>query len=414
MLAVGPDGQERHWFRAALGLWYTLMLVPLVRPEVLAGRWCAGAQWRALRLVGSAAFALLIVGVAAELGLRLYGTLSGKHLDAAILAQQCLLSPGSDLHGQRVNRLGYWDDEFQIERRPGVMRVAVIGDEVTLSGPHESNFLTRIEQIVGDVEIYNFGLPQAGPREYVAILASQVLAFQPDLVLTCVSVADDVTGRSRVPSRFDWQRLQVVQLARRALGQEALPRHEMALFDRTSNAQHPTSNLTVDVRCSMFDVRCSVPLAEREANTEEAYLEATAGQLTVCRSPLDDRMRGRWEETFSHLDELASVCRRHKIAAAILIAPSVPQLDARLRDKLCRRAGYRAGEVDVQLPQRQLNQFAQQHGLALIDLLPHFALREQPKFDASGRQWNDLGNQVAADTLAAWLRQRAGTAVARK
>ena len=42
--------------------------------------------------------------------------------------------------------------------------LAVIGDEITLSGSHESNFLTRIERSLDGVEIYNFGLPRSGPR----------------------------------------------------------------------------------------------------------------------------------------------------------------------------------------------------------------------------------------------------------
>ncbi len=417
MLMLGPDRHGRYLFRAAIGLWYTLMLVPVVMPEVLAGRWCAWARWRPLRQVARAAFLLLLVGVSGELGLRLYGSLSGDPLDATVLAQQCLLSPGSDLGGRRVNRLGYWDDEFQIERRPGVMRVAVIGDEVTLSGSHESNFLTRVERSLPGVEIYNFGLPHSGPREYTAILTSQVLAFQPDLVLTCISVADDVTGRLPTPSQFDWQRLYVVQFARRAFGRETLQQSCAALMEsRTSKIEDRTSNIQLasasfDVGCSMFDVGCS---AHCHPAPEETYLQVTAAQLAVCRSPLDDRMRRRWQETFAHLNELAAICRRNHIATALVVAPSVLQLDARLRDTLCRRAGYRAGEVDVQLPQRQLSQFAQEHGLPLIDLLPHFRLPDQPTFASSGCQWNDLGNQVAADALAAWLRQRGATLVARK
>ncbi len=143
-------------------------------------------------------------------------------------------------------------------------------------------------------------------------------------------------------------------------------------------------------------------------------MQTTAGQLAVCRSPLDERMRRRWQETFAHLEELAAVCRRNQIAAAIVVAPSVPQLDARLRDKLSRRAGYRAGEVDVQLPQRQLSQFAQEHDLPLIDLLPHLAQRHEAAFVPSSRQWSDLGNEVAAEALAAWLERRCTTLVAQK
>jgi hypothetical protein len=123
-------------------------------------------------------------------------------------------------------------------------------------------------------------------------------------------------------------------------------------------------------------------------------------------------MRRRWQETFSHLEEVAAVCRRNQIATALVVAPSAAQLDARLRGTLCRRAGYRADEVDLRLPQRQLGSFAQERDLMLIDLLPHFGRTEQAKFTAAGSQWNDLGNQLAAEALGAWLRRRCGALVA--
>src|SRR4029453_12816564 len=55
MLALGPDRHGRYLFRAGVGLWYTLMLVPVVMPEVLAGRWCAWAAWHPLRRLARAA-----------------------------------------------------------------------------------------------------------------------------------------------------------------------------------------------------------------------------------------------------------------------------------------------------------------------------------------------------------------------
>jgi hypothetical protein len=240
----------------------------------------------------------------------------------------------------------------------------------------------------------------------VAILTSQVLVFQPDLVLTCISVADDVTGRLPTPSQFDWQRLHVVQFARRAFS--SLPGGEIhegpfPCASSVAPALSPEGRGT-DVLASI-----SVPLVD-----QEELLRATAGQLAVCRCPLDGRMRRRWHETLSHLEEIAAVCRRHQIATAFIVAPSAAQLDARLRSTLCRRAGYRTDEVDVRLPQRQLDSFAQQRDLLLIDLLPHFGRTEQATFTSAGCQWNDLGNRLAAEALGTWLRRRCGTLVAQK
>jgi hypothetical protein len=116
MALWGVDRHGRYLFRAAVGLWYTLMLLPIIAPELWEGGWCAWARLTPVRRLARTTFAVLLIGVSAELGLRAYSALSGDSLDAMVVAQQCLLTPGSDRCGRRVNHLGYWDDEFHSDR----------------------------------------------------------------------------------------------------------------------------------------------------------------------------------------------------------------------------------------------------------------------------------------------------------
>ena len=174
----------------------------------------------------------------------------------------------------------------------------------------------------------------AGALERAGVVAGDVVSFQlPNwwefvaVYLATVrlgAVADDITGRLPTPSQFDWQRLHVVQLARRALVQPVFgqPCSVAQALGRPGELSLPTDARRVD---------------------QESLLRATAAQLAVCRSPLDDRMRRRWQETFRHLEEIAAVCRRHQNATAFVVAPSAPQLDARLCATLRRRAGDRRG-----------------------------------------------------------------------
>jgi hypothetical protein len=380
MMAVGPERHARYLFRAAIGLWFTVMLLPLVLPpRPFAGRSWAWLNWPAPRWAGNTVFTLLTLAVAAELALRTYASVAGQRVEAAHLAQQCVLPPGSDFRGAKVNALGYWDDEFQARRRAGVYRIAVLGDELTLSGSAETNFLNRIERRLTDIEIYNFGVPQTGPREYAATLAQHVLSFQPDLVVTCLSLSDDVTGRLPLPSQFDWSSLHLYQLLRGSAPEQPLWR----------------------------DAYLSAP---RE---QEAFLRDAAGRLAVCRAPLDDRMRRRWQQTFGHLSEMARVCRRSDVPVVLLAAPSDLQLDARLRETLCRRLGRRPEEIDIELPQRQLSQYARQHDLPLIDLFPHFRNASQGVYGRHASQWNEQGNELAANVLGDWLQSRYAARLAR-
>jgi len=374
MLALGPERNGRYLFRAAVGLWFTVMLLPLVFPSIFAGRWCDWVRRRFPRAIGHALFSLGILCVSTELVLRAYAFLSGSRIEVAYLAQQLTLPPGSVFRGRQVNQLGYWGEEFQRQRRPGVLRVAVLGDETILSGTASTNFLACIERRLTGVEFYNFGVPRTGPREYAATLADKVLGFNPDLVLTCISVGDDVTDRLRLPDNFDWHALHVYHFGLRALAWEIPGPIDNPLL-------HPPDD-------------------------RETYLHRAAQRLAVCRSPLDRRMQRRWQDTFAHLDELSEKCRSREVPLALVVAPCDAQLDSRLRKTLCRRLGFRADEVDVHLPQRRLAQFSRQRNIPLIDLLPHFQLSNEAVYCPNDNQWSEQGNRLAADVIRRWLERR--------
>ena len=123
----------------------------------------------------------------------------------------------AEFRGQVVNRLGYWGSEFESSPQPGVFRIAAVGDGVMLSGTAETNFLAQLRRRMPHVEVYNFGIPEAGPREYAAQVACDVANYQPNLVLAFVSVRDDVTQELPVPSYFEWQGLGLYQLGLRAI-----------------------------------------------------------------------------------------------------------------------------------------------------------------------------------------------------
>lgn len=374
MLALGPERHGRYLFRAAVGLWFTVMLLPLVFPTIFTGRRCDWLRRRYPSAIAHALFNLGILCVSTELVLRAYAALSGEHVEVAYLAQQLTLPPGSEFRGRQVNQLGYWGEEFQRQRRPGVLRVAVLGDETILSGTASTNFLACIERRLRGVEFYNFGAPRTGPREYAATLADKVLAFDPDLVLTCISVGDDVTDRLRLPDNFDWQALHVYHFGLRTLALE-IP--------------GPTDN----------------PLLH-PPDDRETYLHRAAQRLAVCRSPLDRRMQRRWQDTFAHLDELSGKCRSRNVPLVLVVAPCDAQLDARLCRTLCRRLGCRVDEVDVHLPQRRLAQFSRQRNIPSIDLLPHFQLSNEAVYCLNGNQWSEHGNRLAADVIRRWLERR--------
>lgn len=378
-LLLGPDPSIGYLFCAAVAAWYTIGLWLLVcKPDLVAGI----SQYLARRLLGRtnhALFAGICAIVAAESVVRFYSLIAGDPLPETYVAKTHALPPGQEFRGRQVNTLGYWDKEFKPDPRPGIFRIAVLGDGVTLSGTPETNCLAQIERRVPGVEIYNFGIPQAGPREYSAQLAHDVVRFRPDLVITFFSVGDDLTEELPLPGWFDWRGLRMYQLGARSSSQG-----ERFVADRV----------------------------QPQAISREAYLRRCASHLAVCRTPIDDEMNARWQETTGYVAQMVQFCRRQQIPMALVVVPGPFQVNPMLCDALRRQAGYEPGQVDLHLPQRRLAALAAEQGLPVVDLLPYFQSSGPALYERYQGEWNDEGNQLAAEVVGRWIEQHFRTQIA--
>jgi hypothetical protein len=374
-LALGPDPAAFHVFVAALAAWKTLAFVPLALSPATRQRLARRLAVPAVTRLGRAAFLLSAALLVSEATVRLYAFVAGDSLPATYVARGRRLPPGELFRGREVNSQGYWDAEFQNKPRPGVFRIAALGDDALLAGSAESNYLAEIERSVPGIEIYNFGLPDAGPREYAAQLGHEVAACRPDLVLTFLSLGDDVTRQLPTPGAFDWRGLGLYQFAARLTAAPGMALDDACEVDR------------------------------------ESYLRAAAGQLAVCRTPLDEAMLARWDESLAWLDRIARYCERNGIPQALVLLPGEFQVSPALCEGLCRNAGYERGQVDLDLPQRRLAAFANERELPLFDLLPHLRAAAEYPFERNGPRLNDGGQRLVAEALGDWLRRRYGTQV---
>ena len=78
------------------------------------------------------------------------------------------------------------------------------------------NYLTLLEKRLAGVEVYNFGVASAGPREYLSILRRDVWTYQPDLVLASVFVGNDITETLATPRHLDPQQHALYLLCHRS------------------------------------------------------------------------------------------------------------------------------------------------------------------------------------------------------
>jgi hypothetical protein len=379
-LVLGPDPSVGYFFCAALAAWYTLVLWAVVSPQPLFSRMPEPLRGRAVRLAEAPLVASLLAVFAAEAALRVYSLATGGHWPAAYLVRTHSLPAGTEWGGRTVNSLGYWDDEFELQPPLGAFRVAALGDVMLLSGDRRTNFLDRAERLAEGIEILNFAVPAAGPREYAAQAAHETAAYRPDLVLACISIGDDLTAELPLPGAFDWRGLRLFQLGAQTF-------------------------CCAESKCG--EGHGLLPWRTDEAAaTREAYLRQAARRLAVCRTPIEGFMSARWRETIGHLEDLDACCRRQGAALALVLVPAEFQANPSLCDALCRAAGCESQSVDLELPQRRLTVFAEERGLPVLDLLPPMRACGESPYLRNQFQWNALGNDIAARALSEWLQSR--------
>jgi hypothetical protein len=336
-----------------------------------------GWRRRVELVVSNVAFTLLL----AELGLRACGLAAGGSLLVGSSLDACRLAPGRDYgHGLRGNQLGYPGPDFRRERRPGVRRVAALGDSFAVGPavPFADNYLTRLEKLLPATEVYNFGVSGTGPREYLHVLRHDVWQFRPDLVLVSVFVGNDITEELAAPRHLDPRQHALYLFGARGL---------KLLRERWRQGPAPTG---------AGDRLARPPLSP------ETYRAVEARRLTVCLRPVPEAVERKWRRALDCLDGIVAECRGRGVPAAFVLIPDELQVNPHVLARAVADAGADAADVDVGLPQRRLAEFCAGRGVACLDLLPVLA-GDGDAYAPQDTHWNVRGNRLAAEAIRRWL-----------
>jgi hypothetical protein len=353
-LAVGPYPYLGAAWLAALGVWQTLLLLPLAASPQALESWRSWTDRHTARRLSWLVVSLVVALVAVEGVLQLC-RLAGQGRWFARAAHA--LAGADDAGSLDVARLG-----------PARFRVAVLSGQPR--SRQRDGYLAHIEQSVPGLEIVPLDAPLASADADEAQIADQVAAAQADLVLAVLPVCHDLSREASCGGYFDWRRFE-------------LP----ALF----------------VGRPVADEAVALP---RHAADHESFLHGLSPQLAACRTPIDGAMRERWERVFGSLDRVIAVCREADVPLALVIVPAEFQVNQALLGTLLRRYGVSSGQVDVDLPQRRLAGFAHERQLPLIDLLPHLRLCRESAFVRHASTLNAAGNSAAATAIGGWLQSR--------
>ncbi len=101
----------------------------------------------------------------------------------------------------KINRDGMRDRDHTIEKPPGVVRIAVLGDSFAeaMAVPQEQAFWAVMERELGhNYEALNFGVSGYGTGQELIVLRRKAWKYRPDIVLLAFFTGNDVRNNSKV------------------------------------------------------------------------------------------------------------------------------------------------------------------------------------------------------------------------
>ena len=380
-ILIGPRPGIGLLLLGLLTLWSTICiwvkLRPTSTPEMIGSR----AWSKPIRFAGRGAMWALYAAAMTEATLRLHAFVDND-VEARLVVDAIKAQPEAEAFRQKLGATTSTARKNQPHR---AFRIAMIGDEVVLCPQGQQHCVSGLERQLPELEIANFGLPMAGPREYQAVLQHEVAAHPADLVLCFISVGSDITEQMPLPGAFDWRGLKICQLA-----------------DRWANT---------NVASGLF-ARSDASPCYRAHHERGDYLEARAKALAVCRSPMIPQMRERWDQVLDHVESISERCRNRGVEFGMVVVPSDFQVNRALCSTLQRRMGYSDKQFDRELPQRRLAIYARRRGMLLLDLLPHLEATGALAFGHNDYRLSKEGAVATAVALRQWIEHGFGKELA--
>ena len=316
---------------------------------------------------------------------------------------------------ERVNSLGFRDREHSIEKPPGTCRILGIGDSFVYGDVRlKDNFLRVTESELTDrlsgrwpsVEMVMMGLGGYSPENALGVLRSGALDLAPDLVTLNFFVGNDVTG---IPTKGRVYRGRLYYIGSSQPVLNVL--RKLRIFQLSEKAIRVLGSIVAQQRLG------EEPEASGETETGNTDEEETAvgsfpwgdfvmiqaRRLPVFLDPPRRRTLKLWEEAEGYLLEFDSLCREADVPWILHVIPSEVQVDPEIRQLVLEALSLSEEAYDFDAPQRRLHDFANAHGITIVDPLPELRAqhsRSDRLYIPNNTHWNVKGNRIAGEILA--------------
>ncbi len=312
-------------------------------------------------------------------------------------------------------------------KRPGVFRVAVIGDSFTFGvSVHEEHLYTAVIErtLLGRtssrVEVVNLGVPGYGVHQEHVTLIEQGLPLDPDLVVVSLYPGNDLQETLGLHRRvFDPKtggtldapdhRIIDGRMVPVPAGVGAVPGGHGSLMgwlrDHLRLYSLIVERLKGNETLHGWPTRIGLIRRERPVALPEParaeHLWGGYGMVSLLRDT-PPALEDAWRILLGHLDAMHSACRSRGIPMAVVVIPYKIQVVPAARRREETLVAVPERDLDLEQPGRRIQRWASARGVPLIDLLPVFRDASDPaslyfRVDA---HWNDRGHEFAGRALA--------------
>jgi hypothetical protein len=333
-----------------------------------------------------------------------------------------------------INAGGFRDTEHSVQKEPGTVRIALIGDSYVeaLQVEHDEGFWRPMTETVGDcgafgsarIEVLKFGVSGYSTAQELLLLRDEVWKYSPDVVMLVMTTNNDITDNTRFFKKTAIPYFVYHEDGRLTLDDSF--RNEKTFLVRNSGLSRLGIWLKNNLRFVQAIGEIQVALkyryrAWRDRVPPPATGDAPADAATsapvadvgidneVYRIPGDKNWENAWQITEGLIETMKTEVEQKGARFVVVTASNGVQVLPN-RDQSAQFAN-RLGVDDLLYPDRRIAEFCRSRAIPVITLAPtlaEYAASENVYLhgfegNLGYGHWNQAGHAVAGREIAKQL-----------
>ena len=319
----------------------------------------------------------------------------------------------------KFNTRGLRGPEVTVPKPAGAFRALILGDSVVEGAQvaEDATMAARLRtELAGktggkQVETVNAGVAGFGTGQELLFLQREGLAYQPDLIVLVVTIANDAADNS-IDVAKRWKR----STDRRPFFVVHGGKLEQLPF------QEPPPEAWSGVRTFLRDrsvVFTALELwwiGKEVARAQGAVVPTLDAEREVYLNETGEDWTRAWEVTEALLAQVKATADEAGVPMLVVLSPSEWQTYDDLWPKLVGTGDQARRRYSADAPNQRLAEIGARHGIQLLDLRPIFraevAAGGEPVIFRKDGHWTEHGHEVAAKAIAQTVQQQGLTKTA--